>query len=197
MVTGMEQSVAPRRSLAGRPGSTTEHLLDATVDELREVGYDRLTVRSVCRRADLTHATVYGYFSSKPHLVSEAYWRHLQRWPDAVAPGTTAADRVATTCRDLALLLGADPALGAAATVAVLSTDPDVTRLRSQIGALIQRRLRAAIGTGADESFDDAVDVLTMAINGAMVQAGLGHINYDEMARRLARAAAFVLRDAP
>ena len=66
--------LAPRRHLSDRQARTVAGLLDATVDELREVGYDGLTVRNVARRAGVAPATAYNYFASREHLVTEVFW---------------------------------------------------------------------------------------------------------------------------
>src|SRR5690606_23747154 len=55
--------LAPRRHLSDRQARTVAGLLDATVDELREVGFDGLTVRNVARRAGVAPATAYNYFA--------------------------------------------------------------------------------------------------------------------------------------
>src|SRR6186997_2970091 len=52
----------PRRQLDGRPPDRVERLVDAAVEELRDSGYDGLTVRNVARRAGLAPATAYNYF---------------------------------------------------------------------------------------------------------------------------------------
>ena len=56
-------------------------LVQATSDEIDEVGYAGLTVRSVARRAGVAPATAYNYFSSKDHLLAEVLWRHMQALP--------------------------------------------------------------------------------------------------------------------
>jgi AcrR family transcriptional regulator len=58
------------RMLTGRRADTVERLVDVTVAEVAEAGYDGLTVRSVARRAGVAPATAYTYFSSKGHLVA-------------------------------------------------------------------------------------------------------------------------------
>ncbi|HNA37682.1 MAG TPA: helix-turn-helix domain-containing protein, partial [Microthrixaceae bacterium] len=118
--------LAPRRHLSDRQARTVAGLLDATVDELREVGYDGLTVRNVARRAGVAPATAYNYFASREHLVTEVFWRRLEALPETrIDRRRTAASRAAATLAEMALLVADEPELAAACTAAMLSNDPD------------------------------------------------------------------------
>lgn len=85
----MESAVPGRRALAGRSPETVDRLLSAGLEVLREKGYDQLSMREVCRRAELTHATAYGYFSAKQHLIAEAYRRRIDEWCEQPITGET------------------------------------------------------------------------------------------------------------
>ncbi|MFI6865857.1 TetR/AcrR family transcriptional regulator [Nocardia sp. NPDC050406] len=183
-----------RRTLAGRSTETVDRLLDAGLEVLREQGYEQLSMREVCRRAGLTHATAYGYFSAKQHLVSEMYWRRVERWCETPIVEGTPTERLARVFTELAELAAAEPELSVAASAAVLSRDPDVARVRTSIGAAMSGRVRLAAGPGCPEGVLDALD---LAVSGAMVQAGMGHSTYPEMAQRLTRVARLLLADRP
>ena len=72
-------------------GEREEEILDATVDLLLEVGYDRLTMDSVATRAKAGKATLYRRWSSKQRLVVDA----VNRWKRAPtgAPADTGSLR--------------------------------------------------------------------------------------------------------
>ena len=70
-----------RRQLSARQAATVQKLVEAAVEELREHGYDGLTVRNVARAAGVAPATAYTYFASKDHLVTEVFWRRLEASP--------------------------------------------------------------------------------------------------------------------
>jgi AcrR family transcriptional regulator len=59
---------------AGRPRDDTRDaaILEATIDVLQEVGYDRLTIDAVASKARASKATVYRRWSNKAALVVEA-----------------------------------------------------------------------------------------------------------------------------
>ncbi len=181
----------PRRHLAGRPADRVDRLVDAAVDELREGGYDGLTVRNVARRAGVAPATAYNYFASKDHLIAEVFWRRLQALPapeiDRSSPVRARAERA---MRELALIVADEPELSAACTNAMLANDPDVKLLRDRIGSTIHHRITDALGDDADDAVARALGLL---YSGAMVQAGMGHLSYDELGDRLGEAASLLL----
>lgn len=181
----------PARRLGGRQGHTAERLTAAAVELVGEVGYRDLTIRQVAKRAGVSAATAYTYFASKDHLLTELFRQRLVgsagHPPDR---RRRAADRAAAVLGDLAVLVAGEPELAAACTVAMFSTDDDVRHLRNLIGAELHRRLLEAL----DDDIDPAVvQALELAVTGAMVQAGLGHLSYWELPGLLARTAELLL----
>lgn len=175
-----------RRQLSAKQAATVQRLTVAAVEQLREHGYDGLTVRNVARAAGVAPATAYTYFTSREHLVTEVFWRRLQALPESrVDRRRTAAARVSATMSDLALLVADEPELAAACTAAMLATDPDVKALRDRIGLEWHRRLARALGDGADA---EVLSTLEFVISGALVQAGMGHLTYEELPGHLTRA---------
>lgn len=183
--------LTPRRHLSERQARTVAGLLDATVEELRDVGYDGLTVRNVARRAGVAPATAYNYFASREHLVTEVFWRRLDALPETrIDRRRTAASRAAGTLAEMALLVADEPELAAACTVAMLSNDPDVKVLRDRIGLTWRRRLQLALGEDADPA---VLRSLEFAVSGAMLQAGMGHLDYRDLPDQLTRTAELVV----
>ena len=184
-------TTAGRRHLSARQADTVARLAAAAVIEVRASGYDRLTVRNVARRAGVAPATAYTYFASKDHLVAEVFWRRLDSRPlPAVDRRRRPAARVTSAIADVAELIADEPELAAACTSALLAGDPDVARLRAQIGIEMADRLRAALGPDAD---DAVVDALSLALSGAMLQAGMGYFAHAELAERMAGTVRLVI----
>jgi len=182
---------ATRRRLTARQADTVGRLTAAAVDELREHSYDGLTVRNVAARAGVAPATAYTYFSSKDHLVAEVYWRRVQSLPAGTPDRSrTPAERVAATLSELALIVADEPELAAATTVALLSPEPDVKVLRDRIGATWHDRIVTALG---DDARADTVTVLDLAVSGALLQTGMGHLSYADLPDLLADVATTVL----
>lgn len=180
-----------RRDLGGRQAERVDALVEATIAELRANGYDGLTVRNVARRAKVAAATAYSYFGSKDHLVAEVFWRRLAALPLPTFDGRHATrTRVSTTLRELALLIAEEPELAAASTTAILAVDPDVQRLRDQIGAAFNERLLAALGADAEPA---VVRALNLALAGALLQAGMGYFSYTQLGDRMDEVAGVLL----
>ena len=174
-VEGSHGFEATRRRLSSRQAEVVAQLVRATEQEIEDVGYGGLTVRSVARRAGVAPATAYNYFSSKDHLLAEVLWRRMQELePVDVDLGRPVRDRVARAVRDMVLFTTESPALVDACTVALLSPHPDVKHLRDRIGAQIHRRLTAAVGRGADPM---VVQVLETSFSGSLLIAGMGHMS--------------------
>ena len=192
-ISGPEAMTATRRHLNARQAETVQKIIDAAREELREVGFDALTIRSVAARAAVAPATAYTYFSSKNHLVVEIFWRLINTRVRPESEDASPLDRVCAVFNDLAQLLAVEPELGAATTVALLGSDPDVKQLRNQIGLEINNRIAEALGPKANAQL---LDALNIAWSGAMLQAGMGHSDYKQMGKRLIAVTKLIMRDA-
>ena len=180
---------ATRRLLTARQADTVQRLTEAGVEEVRESGYENLSIRDVARRAGVAAATAYTYFASKDHLLTEIFWRRLSALAPVDAVETAPrSDRIVAVLRELALLVSSEPELAAGCTAAMFGSEPDVRQLRLYIGRKIHQRIEAAAGPGSPEA-----RLLELAYFGAMVEAGLGYTTYEHMADRLAEAAEFIM----
>lgn len=170
---------------------TAERLLEAGREELRAVGHQVLTIRTVAQRAGVSSATAYTYLASKNRLYAELFWRFLVEDVDRQPEGDDPVARVRSVTRTLSRRLASAPELAAAVTPALLGTDPEVAELRLRIGAELVRRFRAAVGDDADPAL---VEALGLAFSGALLQAGMGLMTYTEMGERLDAVVAVIMR---
>jgi AcrR family transcriptional regulator len=184
-------STAPRGALNARQVETVERLLSAGAEELRAVGHDALTIRTVATRARVSPATAYTYLASKNHLFAELFWRHLAEQRDVAPAGRTPLERVQGVTRQMTRSLAEAPELAAAATSALLSTDPNVERLRIQIGSEFVDRFTRALGDVAEPAL---VETLVLALSGALLQGGMGLLTYTEMGERLDSVVAVIMK---
>ena len=184
---------APRSSLNPRQAETVARILEATHELLTKVGPDELTIRMVAGQAGVSAATAYTYFASKFHLYAELYWRHIQTHPideHALAEKSSPTARVQQVISEFVEATEKSPALAAAANQALLSSDPNVERLRLRIGAEFVARIHKALGDQADEV---VVDALAMAFSGALLQVGMQVMTYEEMVERLGKVIAVIM----
>src|SRR3954464_12051775 len=107
-------SVLPRQGLNARQAETVERLLTAGAEELRTVGHEALTVRTVASRAGVSPATAYTYFASRNHLFAELFLRHIVTEPGPEPTGETATARLRSVTNHLAGQLAESPELAAA-----------------------------------------------------------------------------------
>ncbi|WP_221177483.1 TetR/AcrR family transcriptional regulator [Nocardioides marmoriginsengisoli] len=191
MVSGSDPMTSHLRlGLNPRQVETVEKLLLAGEVELEEVGPEALTIRTVAQRAGVSPATAYTYLASKNHLFAELFWRRIVTEPGPEPEGATPVDRIRVVTRHYATMLGRSPNLATAANIALLGTDPEVERLRIVIGAEFVNRFRDAIGEPADPR---VMEALTFAFSGALLQAGMGLMTYDELGQRLDDVVAVIM----
>ncbi|MGA2519311.1 MAG: helix-turn-helix domain-containing protein [Acidimicrobiales bacterium] len=186
----MTDAPGARRTLSERQAVTVVALLEAGLGEVHEVGFEKLTIRSVARRAGVTHTTAYSYFTSKAHLISELYWRqtHAMSAPE-VSADASFVGRVRAAIEEPAAALAADPTLSRAVFAAILSDEPDVRRLRAAVAAELIGRLRTALGPFDDP---DLVGTLLMAYSGAMMMVGTGTRDFLEVVPRMETVARLI-----
>ena len=184
-------STAPRRELNARQAGTVEKLLAAALKELDAVGVEGLTIRSMAVRAGVSAATAYTYFSSKNHLFAELFVRHVVEHDRPLPEGDDPLTRVQGVIHRIASRLAAAPEVAAGATMALLTNDLDVQRLRLRVGGEFYAAFEEAIGGAPDAVLMDA---LVLAFSGALLQAGMGLMTYTEMGERLAAAVAVIMR---
>jgi AcrR family transcriptional regulator len=113
-------------------GEREDEILDATVQLLMELGYDRLTMDAVAKEARASKATLYRRWESKASLVVEALARaksapHI----DEHDTGTLRGDLLSTFCGHEGMSGAATGVLGSVITA--LTTDPEFAdRFREQ-----------------------------------------------------------------
>ncbi len=186
-----ERLEGTRRRLTPRQAEVVANLVRAAAEETEAVGYAKMTVRSVARRAGVAPATAYTYFSSKDHLLAEVLWRRTEALPPVAAdPGRSAPERVEEAVAQILPFAGRSPALIDACTVALISPHPEVRHLRDRLGALTHRRLSAALGPDADPA---VVRVLDTLYAGALMAAGTGHMSFQDVPAFMAEAAGLLV----
>jgi len=181
---------SPRQWLSERQSATVAALLEAALEEVREVGFEKLTIRSVAQRAGVTHTTAYSYFTSKAHLITELHWRQTQAMPTPeVSADESFVGRVRAAFEAPAGALAAEPVLSHAVFMAIIADEPEVRRLRSAVGGELVGRLRTALGP-----FDDPelVSTLFLAYSGAMMLVGTGTRDFLEVIPRIETVARLI-----
>ncbi len=125
---------------AGSPlrGAAREQaILDAVIELIGEVGYEKVTVDAIAARARASKTTMYRRWAGKSDLVADALRRRAQGGdPSVPDTGTLRGDLLLTVCEIAQTLVGGPgPSL-----IGLLEAIRDDATLRDLIGAQITRR---------------------------------------------------------
>lgn len=154
-------------------GDREDEILEATVDLLLGVGYDRLTMDAVAKQARASKATLYRRWESKPALVIDALMR-AKGLPDPEGhdTGTLRGDLLSTFCGREGL---ANARLSSvmSAVITAVSTDPEFAeRFRTAFIApkltLSEEIYSRAIARG-EISPDVDVEIIGPALSGVVL----------------------------
>lgn len=172
-------------------GDREDEILEATLELLLDVGYDRLTLDAVARRARASKATLYRRWDDKPSLVVDAMVR-AKHAPQIEThdTGTLRGDLVTTFCG--AHGMGRNEATGMLGSViTALCSDPEFARRfreafiapKVQVSHDIYQR---AIDRG-EISSDVDIDVIAPALAGILLHRSfvMGVLPDDETVLRV------------
>jgi AcrR family transcriptional regulator len=137
------------RTLTKDQQARRERLIDAARDLAREGGYPAVTMHDVADRAGVARATVYRYFATKDHLLTEvaATWAHrITGDIDALAVGDTPMERLTALLERIVAVAAQERTLTSAIIQAVTSDDSSVDDARTVLFLFVRDRLSAAIG---------------------------------------------------
>ena len=139
-------------------GEREDEILDACVDLLIELGYDRLTMDAVAKRARASKATLYRRWESKASLVVEALIR-AKKSPHIGDhdTGTLRGDLLSTFCGNEGINESATQVMGSVITA--LSTDPEFAELFRDKFIAPKIAITAAIYARAQERGEIADDI--------------------------------------
>jgi AcrR family transcriptional regulator len=184
-------SALPRRRLNARQEETLGRIFSAADALVDETGHEAMSIRMVADRAGVSTATAYTYVASKDHLFAELFWRWLDEQPYPPLRGRGRLKRLQEATRQLADMIADRPALASAVTKSLLGQDPEVARLRLEIGQIFLRRFRDALGADVEP---DLLTTVAYAFNGALLQAGMGLTSYDDLGNELESVAKVIMK---
>ena len=169
---------------------TARQVRDATVELLREVPYSSITLRSIAKRANVSHREIRAHFWSKDAIVAEIYLERLRAAPLIVDVEASARARLSSQFSQLVMLLADEPGLAAACSSALISDEPSVRGSRHRIHGELQRRVRAGLRSGA---WPEVAETLEFGLIGALVHASCGADTFRQTAEEVAGVVAAVL----
>jgi AcrR family transcriptional regulator len=176
-----------------RDDADARAVLDATIELLREVPYDSVTMQAISSRAGMSALELRAHFRSREAIVAEIYLERLRAAPLEVDVESSAQERLSVEFERLVMLLAGEPRLAAACSIALVSDEPSVRLVQQRIHAEIRRRVRAALRSGA---WPEVSETLEFGLIGSLVHASFGGVTTRQTADHLASVVASVLPDA-
>ncbi|MGP4021992.1 TetR/AcrR family transcriptional regulator [Actinomadura sp. 3N407] len=183
------------RTLSKDQQARRERLIDSARELALEGGYAAVTMHDVADRAGVARATVYRYFATKDHLLTEvaAAWAHrVTDDIDALAVGDTPLERLTALLERIVYVAAEEPTLTSAIIQAVTSNDSSVDDPRTILFLFLRDRLSTAIGDPVPER-DDVEIVLGNILLAALI--GLASLRQpaEEVAAMVRTAGRLVL----
>jgi AcrR family transcriptional regulator len=184
----MRKLTTPRPRIEG---AREDEILDATLDLLLEVGYDRLTMDAVAQRSRASKATLYRRWESKPSLVVDAMVRAKQAPSIEVHDtGSLRGDLVSTFCGAHGMNHGAATGV-LGSVITALASDPEFAALFRETFIAPKVKVSHAIYARAIERgeirADLDIDVIAPALAGILLHRSfvLGVVPDDAVVERV------------
>lgn len=186
------------RTLTKDQQARRERLIDAAWTLAVEGGYPAVTMHDVADRAGVARATVYRYFATKDHLLTEvaATWAHrVTDDIDALAVGDTPVERLTALLERIVRVAADNVTLTSAIIQAVTADDSSVDDSRNVVFLFLRDRLSAAIGDPVPQR-EDVEIVLGHVLLAALVSVASLHRPADEVAAIVRTSGRLVLAGA-
>ncbi|GGU97160.1 TetR/AcrR family transcriptional regulator [Actinomadura sp. LOL_016] len=186
------------RTLTKDQQARRERLIDAAWNLAVEGGYPAVTMHDVADRAGVARATVYRYFATKDHLLTEvaATWAHrVTDDIDALAVGDTPVERLTALLERIVHVAADNVTLTSAIIQAVTADDSSVDDSRDVVFLFLRDRLSAAIGDPVPQREDVEV-VLGHVLLAALVSVASLRRPADEVAAIVRTSGRLVLAGA-
>jgi AcrR family transcriptional regulator len=174
----------------------------AAATELAEAGgYDAVVMKAVADRSGVALATIYRWFASKDHLLTEV----LLSWGGSLStaleldPPTDgdAADRVAALLGSVMEVAGSRPRLAEAVVGAVLSVNSGSLDPQGEFHEMVAHWIGLGLGDADVPERDAVIQVLEHVCFSTIIGLATGRQTSADATAELATAARLLLRDTP
>jgi AcrR family transcriptional regulator len=179
-IAGVDESTdRAHRPTGPRAEAREQAILDAALELLMEVGYDRLSIDALAERARAGKATIYRHWSGKAQIVAEAVRRlkaHSITVP--VDTGTLRGDLISEmvqvcssmSSEDAAIITGVMSAMRTDAELAGLIRSQVLDNKRGKFDGIIERAIsRGELPAGSSAELVEEV-IPAMVINQLVIQ---------------------------
>jgi TetR/AcrR family transcriptional regulator, cholesterol catabolism regulator len=174
----------------------------AAATELADAGgYDAVVMKAVADRSGVALATIYRWFASKDHLLTEV----LLTWGGELSTALSddpprtgdAAERVASLLGRVMEVAGSRPRLAGAVVGAVLSVHGGSLDPQGDFHAMVSGWIGIALGDSEVPERDAVIQVLEHVCFSTIIGLAAGRQSAADATRELSIAARLLLRDTP
>ena len=174
----------------------------AAATELAEAGgYDAVVMKAVADRSGVALATIYRWFASKDHLLTEV----LLAWGGELSTALTAdpptegdaADRVSSLLGRIMEVAGSRPRLAEAVVGAVLSVDGGSLDPQGDFHEMVADWIGIALGDAEVPERGAVIQVMEHVCFSTIISLASGRHTAADVTAELATAARLLLRDTP
>jgi AcrR family transcriptional regulator len=184
--------LVPSRPLRTDAALTRRRIIDAAVARARTTSIEKLTMRDIARKANVSTATAYTYFASKEHVYAEAYVAGLETLTERLRArpprGATAADRVANVFRRAIAGAASTGDVVQATALALASSNPAIAPLRPLIDETFEEWMAIALAGARIADPVETLKTLQLTMFAAFVAVAHGRLTLDETGQILALA---------
>ena len=174
--------------------AVSARLIDTTVDWLREMPLDAITVGDVAVRAGVSPAAADELFTSIDELVLETCLRRLRSVALSDDANNGSLARAAEQLGHMMLVVAEEPAIASACAAVFLHAGTGADRTRELIGLEIHRLISTAMGPGC---WPEVIATLEFVFSGALIQAAMGTMSFEDAAEGVETAVSLVLEGPP
>lgn len=192
------RSVVVRRALSDEQVERRALVVAAAMELAETGGYDAVVMKTVAERSGVALATLYRWFASKDHLLTEV----LLTWGGALSEtlgahppaGPDPVERVAEALRMVMATAASRPKLAEAVVAAVLAVEPSVLEAQTDFHEMVVAWIDIALGDSELPDRDDIVKVLELVCFACIIGLVSGSETAESAGSRLETAARLMIR---
>lgn len=193
-------SVTLHRVLSADQAERRDQVIQSAMELADAGGYDAVVMKTVADRSGVALATLYRWFASKDHLLTEV----LLAWgsdlsadlADAPLVDPDPVARVSGALRQIMVTAAARPQLASAIVAAILTVEPAVFEAQNDFHTMVVGWIDIALGDDDLPNREEIVEVLELVCFSVMIGLVSGRDTAESAGDRLESAARLLFRTA-
>lgn len=192
------RSLVVRRTLSGEQVERRARVVAAAMELAETGGYDAVVMKTVAERSGVALATLYRWFASKDHLLTEVlltWGRALSETLGSNPPtGPDPVARVAEALRTVMATAASRPKLAEAIVAAVLAVEPSVLDAQTDFHEMVVAWIDIALGDDELPDRDEIVKVLELVCFASIIGLVSGSETAESAGSQLETAARLLIQ---